>query len=134
MFRARYFRPPALLRSLRFRLLCMFLLIVAVTIGVVSLFSTFRTSVTYGKLWESRLSDLRLDSTLSNEQIAQQLGVSVNTIFRQVKKLGLPPRLQMPERERKTPSEVELSFHREQWLKTIADYYSVNLVVLGKDA
>src|SRR5215469_6262802 len=43
MFRERYFRPPALMRSLRFRLLFMFLLIVAVTIGVVSLFSTFRT-------------------------------------------------------------------------------------------
>ncbi|HEU5199768.1 MAG TPA: HAMP domain-containing sensor histidine kinase [Ktedonobacterales bacterium] len=43
MFRERYFRLPAIPRSLRFRLLFMFLLIVAVTIGVVSLFSTFRT-------------------------------------------------------------------------------------------
>jgi hypothetical protein len=82
----------------------------------------YNSILTYGKLWESTLSDLRLDSTLSNAQIAQQLGVSVNTIFRQVKKLGLPSRLQMLERERKTPSEVELSFHREQWLKTIANY------------
>lgn len=44
MFRERYFHLPAMLRSLRFRLLLMFLLIVAVTIGVVALFSTFRTS------------------------------------------------------------------------------------------
>lgn len=75
---------------------------------------------TYGHIWENKLRELWVDSTISLREISRQLGVSLNAVNRQATRLGLPvprnsPWTNKPRKSRTKP----ITWYRTQWLTVL---------------
>ena len=84
---------------------------------------TFLKIIAYGEVWESKLRELWGDPAISLKEISRRLGVALDTINRQAKRLGLPmprpslgkypPRSGVPHPR---PGSKDRAWYRQQWL------------------
>ncbi len=92
---------------------------------------------TYGPLWEAKLRELWFDPTIKLQEIANQLGVTRNTVNRQAARLQLP----VPRTSRWTPrtgikqtrrAAKDTSWYRTQWTTLVETTPGANITALQK--